>query len=68
MADHECGVVPHDGLSLHMEILHHFFTPTTSNETDGISIHSGTEECHDAARQKGLRRDIFVSETHMDPC
>ena len=67
MADHEFGVVPHDGISLHMEITHHFVTPPTSNETDDISIHTGTEECHGAGLPKGPRRDIFVSETQMGP-
>ena len=67
MSDHEFGVVPHDWLRLHMEIPQNFVTPPTSNYTDDISIHSGTEECHGAGRPKGLRRDIFVCETHMGP-
>ena len=65
MADHEFGVVPHYCLSLHMEIPRHFVTPPTSNETDDISIHAGTEGFHGACRSKGPHRDIFVCESHM---
>ena len=65
MSDHEFGIVPHDWLRLHMEILQHFVTPPASNEADYISTHSGTEECHGACRLKGRRRDIFIREAHM---
>ena len=63
MYDHEFGVVPHDWLSLNMEVPEHFVTPLTSNETDDISIHARTKECHDAGRPKGPRSDIFMCET-----
>ena len=65
MADYEFGIVPRDWLSLHMEIPQHFFTPTTSNENDDISIHAGTEECHDACQPKGPREDISMREAQL---
>ena len=65
MVHHDFGVFTHDWLSLHMEIPQHFVTPPTPNETDDISIHVVTEECHGAWRPKGLRRDIFVCESQM---
>ena len=68
MSDDEFGVVPHDCLSLHMDLLQNFATPPTSNETDDIIIHTGTEECHGASRLKVPRRDIFVCENQMGPC
>ena len=68
MANPEFVVVPHDWLSLHMEIPQHFVTPPMFNETDDISIHVGTEECHGACRPKGPHKDIFVCETQMGPC
>ena len=68
MADHEFGVVHHDWLSLHMEILQYFVTPPTSNDADDISNHAIIEECHGACRLKGPCRDIFVYESQMGPC
>ena len=68
MADHEFGVVPCDWIILNMEMLRHFVTPSTSNETDDISIHVRTDECHSACRPKGPHIYIFVCETQMGPC
>ena len=65
MDDHEFGLVPHDCLSLNMEIPQHFVTPPTSNDTDDISINAGTEKCHGACHPKGPHRDIFVCEAQM---
>ena len=65
MADHEFVVVPHDWLSLNMEIPQNFITSATSNETDDVSINAGAEECHGACRPKGPHRDIFMCEAQM---
>ena len=63
MAYYEFGIVPHDLLSLHMEIPQHFVTPPVSNEADNISIHAVTEELHGAYLPKGPCRDIFIRES-----
>ena len=68
MADHEFGSVPHDRLSLLMEVPHHFVTPLTPNETDDISVNTETKECHGTGHLKVPRRDIFMCETQMGPC
>ena len=65
MAYHEFGIVPHDWLSLHMEIPHHFVTLPKFNEADDISIHSVTEECHGACRPKGPCINVFMREAQM---
>ena len=65
MAGHYLGIVPHDRLSLHMEIPHHLVSPPRANEADDISIHTGTEDFHGACRPKGLRRDIFMHESQI---
>ena len=62
MADHEFGIVPHNWLSLKMDIPQHFVALANSNETDDISIHSGTVECNGAFILKGPRRDILCKE------
>ena len=44
MTDHGFGEIPHDWLSLHMEISHHFVTSPESNEADYVIVDAGTEE------------------------
>ena len=65
MADHEFGVVPHDCLSWHVEIPHHFVTSPASNDADDGSVQSGTKECHGSCFLKEPRRDIFIRETQV---
>ena len=65
MADHECGEISHDWLSLHVEIPQHFVAPPASNEADDVIVEDGTEECHGASCPKGYCRDAMMREPQM---
>ena len=65
MDDHEFGEIPHDWLSLHMEIPQQFVTPPEFNEADYVIVNSGTEKLHGACCPKGTCRDVFIRETQM---
>ena len=68
MADHELEEIPHDWLSLHMEIPQHFVAPPVSNEADDVIVGAGKEECHGACYPKGSCRDVLMHEPQMGSC
>ena len=65
MADQEFGEIPHDWLSLHVEISQNFVTPPASNEADYVILDTRTEEFHGACCPKGPCRDVFIREPQM---